>query len=460
MFRIPEEVFEHQILQFLKLDETSVLFSSSNSLFKGLWYRSGRRNFTVTLSDFSYPRFQKLVQKINPAEQLIVNCNHCLRESTRCHDILTGGFTMDCQPLLPRRLCTSACCGFIPAAELSKVQELSLCQYELTDVNCLAHLSRLSLSYCRGISDVHSLGNIPELAITDCRGIRDISALQNNKKLTIYRCNNISLPTVNFVNVLYLSTDLPLTYDSTTTLMHALSLELLYFRYRMIFLSSTVTSVQIRNNKNKMDSSVPLEINLSNFSQSLKSVVLENISSRVDLTPLGIVEKVQLEYCYDLVNVNGLGRNNKIVVLTFCHNINDLSPLKTVPRVIINYCESFVNCEDLNQVQFFSIKRVYFKLDFSGLKREKGCRVYRLELLDCDEMKSFKGLDEIPFLKITSYGLLSLEGLGGKENKIIIVDAKFEQSANRFLPEDCYSKTFYNDGSSRNNCLMLQLMRK
>jgi hypothetical protein len=423
MFHIPEEVFIHQILLFLKLDETLALLSSSNSLFEELRYRCWK--FKVTLHDFTNPKFTKLLQKINPDEQLVVNC-------------------------------TSSYCGFIQA-DLSKVHKLSLYHHELTDVNCLSHLLRLSLSYCRGIYDVRSLGNIPELIIKHCRGICDISALQNNRKLSIHRCKNISISTVNFVNILHLSTDLPLTYAATTTLKNALSLELVYFRNCAVFLSSTVISVEIRNETN---CSLPLLIDLSNFSQLLKSVLLTNISSSVDLTPLGIVEKIQLENCCSLVNVNGLGRNNKIVIVTCCHKITDLSALKTVPRVIINYCESFVNCEDLNQVHYLTIKRIYFKLDFSGLKREKGCRVHRLELLDCVKLVSFKGLDEIPFLKITSTGLLSLEGLGVKENKIIILEAKYEQSMDQFIPKECYSKSFHEDINSRINCLILQLMRK
>jgi hypothetical protein len=61
-------------------------------------------------------------------------------------------------------------------------------------------------------------------------------------------------------------------------------------------------------------------------------------------------------------------------------------------------------------------------LDFSGLTREKGCRVYRLELLDIDSDLSYQGLSEIPFLKITNYALLrTLTGLGGMDNKIIIL---------------------------------------
>jgi hypothetical protein len=83
-----------------------------------------------------------------------------------------------------------------------------------------------------------------------------------------------------------------------------------------------------------------------------------------------------------------------------------------------------------------------------------------LELLDCNKLVSFKGLDEIPFLKITSDGLQSLEGLGGKENKIIILEAKYEQSVDQFIPKDCYSKLFYTDVNAGKKCLMLQLMRK
>jgi hypothetical protein len=158
-----------------------------------------------------------------------------------------------------------------------------------------------------------------------------------------------------------------------------------------------------------------LNLNLSNFSPSLNSVLLENISSFVDLCPLGSVEKVQLEGSPELVNVNGLGKNNKIV--KSCRNIRDLSALRTVPRVIIDPCSEFINCEDLNQVHYLTIRGVLRDMDFSGFRKEKGCRVHRLELLECYLTRKFHALDEIPFLKITAkskFPLQSLEGLGGK----------------------------------------------
>jgi hypothetical protein len=273
------------------------------------------------------------------------------------------------------------------------------------------------------------------LIIRACQGIRDISALRNNKKLSIYSCYNISLSTVNFENILYLATDLHLTYAATTTLKNAISLQLLQFGDSAVFLSSTVVSMEI-GARWTIISLHPLEINLSNFSQLLKCVLLENLACTVDLTPLGNIEKVQLRFC-GYVTVNGLGKNNKTVIIKFCPAITDLTALKTVPRVVIDHCDKFANCEDLNQVHSLKIVGVQRRMAFSGLRR-----AHRLELLECDKRVSFKGLDEVPFLKIISEQLLSLEGLGGKENKIIIIQAKYESVAERFLPKNCYSKTF------------------
>jgi hypothetical protein len=265
------------------------------------------------------------------------------------------------------------------------------------------------------------------------------------------------LSTVNFENIIFLSTDLHLSYDATTTLKNVVSLKLLQFIGSAIFLSSTVVSLEIRN---KMISELPLalchshilKLNLSYLSQSLKSVLLENLSSTTDLTPLGNIEKVELQFCHELVNVNGLGENNKIVAITSCRNIRDLSALKTVPRVIVHRCADFAHCEDLNQVRYLTIECVSTRADFSGLKREKGGRVHRLELLNCDATVAFKGLNEIPFLKITSASRLqSLEGIGGPESKIIIIEPKYESLADRLILANCYSKTFYKDVNSGRN---------
>jgi hypothetical protein len=157
MFRIPEEVFEHQILQFLKLHETLALLTSSNRRFEQFRYRSGKRNFKVGSSDLTKAKFINLWQKINPAENLIVRCNYCVREKIHCRDILDNGFTMNGHPLLPRRVCTCPWCCFIPATDVSQIQELSLYDCQVTNVNCFSHLTWLSWQDCDHINDVHSL---------------------------------------------------------------------------------------------------------------------------------------------------------------------------------------------------------------------------------------------------------------------------------------------------------------
>jgi hypothetical protein len=64
-------------------------------------------------------------------------------------------------------------------------------------------------------------------------------------------------------------------------------------------------------------------------------------------------------------------------------------------------------------------------------------------------MWSFKGLSEIPLLKISAYRWLfqSLQGLGGPNNKIIILPESYERLADRYLSNN-YSKTVYTDVSS------------
>jgi hypothetical protein len=241
-------------------------------------------------------------------------------------------------------------------------------------------VKRLSLTCCRNVVDVTELGNIQDLFLYDCQGIRDISALQNNKKLSVHSCDNISLSTVNFVNIMNLHTDLDLTYSATATLKAARSLKLRLYhaQFNSIFLSSTVTSVEL-NNK----ASDELNISLSNFLPTLKYVMLERVTASVDLTPLGNIETIRIYHSHSLENVKGLGTNNRTVTIEFCSNITDFSALKTVPRVIIDRCAAFVNCEDLNQVHYLTIVRASSEMNFSGLKREKGCRVHRLELLKC-----------------------------------------------------------------------------
>jgi hypothetical protein len=251
---------------------------------------------------------------------------------------------------------------------------------------------------------VSGLGSIPDLSLHNCQRIRDISALQNNRKLAILDCDNISLSTLNFANVKQLSTDLSLSYAATTTLKAAHSLKFYDVKLCSIFLASTVVSVELHNLH-------ALRTRLYNFSHALKFVLLENISASVDLTPLVNVKKVKICDSSALVNVNGLG-NNKAVTIENCENIKDLSALKTVPRVIISGCNEFVNCEDLNQVHYLTIERVFLKMKLSGFKGEKGCRVHRLELLECDRLMSFQGLGEIPFLELTTRhgSFVSLEG--------------------------------------------------
>jgi hypothetical protein len=323
------------------------LLSSSIELFGQIRYQ--QLNFKATAAALMETTVLELLKRINPTNQLTVSCNFRkgsagpLSWKLEWEQFFEKEFPVNAFSLSvpPRRLDLYSYDEFNPTIHLSQLQELSFCHCSVSDVNCLFQLRKLSLEYCNGIVDLSRLGDIPLLLLNSCQGIQDISALQNNRTLSIYRCSNISTLTVNFLNVVNLSTDLSLTYSATTTLKNIHSLELSLYTNFDIFLSSSVVSVILKNLK-----SVPLSISLSSFSQSLKSVKLVGLSSRMDLTPFGDVEILYIECCSDLINANGLGKNNKTVTINYCENVTDLSALKTVARVIILGVRDFPTVEN------------------------------------------------------------------------------------------------------------------
>jgi hypothetical protein len=88
-------------------------------------------------------------------------------------------------------------------------------------------------------------------------------------------------------------------------------------------------------------------------------------------------------------------------------------------------------------------------MDFSGLKRVKGCRVYRLDLWNVST--AVEELHEIPVLKIASLCRDSLpKSLGHPQNKIIILQEKYAELLHPdLLLLKTYSKSFYADGFSK-----------
>jgi hypothetical protein len=165
----------------------------------------------------------------------------------------------------PRRLNLRYHSRMINFTNLLQIQDISLVSCSsIEEVNSLGNVTLLRLSSCHKIVDVSGLGQIPDLHLWECDGVHDISALQNNKRLFIYSCASIVRETANFVNVVHLSTDVDLSYEGTTTLKNAESIDLWEFTGSEVFLPSTVVSVAIGNGT--LD--ISANFNLSNFSGS------------------------------------------------------------------------------------------------------------------------------------------------------------------------------------------------
>jgi hypothetical protein len=137
MNRIPEEVFVHQLLKWLKPSETVPILSSSNALFRVIRYQ--HLKFQVGGKDLQNVTLSKLLKKINPAEQLIVRCDFnssMVLWEDHWRQIFTNEFSAPA--ITPKRFDIRQYQYLISAIHLSQILEISFAYCStLTDVNCL-----------------------------------------------------------------------------------------------------------------------------------------------------------------------------------------------------------------------------------------------------------------------------------------------------------------------------------
>jgi hypothetical protein len=476
IYQVPKDIIVHNLIIYLSKRELKRILNTSRELFEDIKYETIRFKLSANIYFQNHKFWTWLRMKLkHPEIQLHLHYDFASgRESDIWTQVLKEKdmtLTVDygtsvslpsrklnrfpvisiehnCRikkfdgPLLQRKLTLIGFSRLSDVTNLSRVQELELrtCS-RVRDVNSLGKLTKLVIDHCDQVADVSHLGNIPDLTIVSCPGIRDVSALQNNKVLIITDCLNISPGTARFENVVSLKTDILQNFENTKYLKKMKSLELKNYREGKIYLPATTETIHAYLY------GVHQPIDLTHFSE-LKSVSLQYFWG--DLSPLLRVEQVTLTafYCYSL---QGLGQN-KMVKIGHCPPVTDISALKSVPRVIIHHCENICSWADLKHVRHLTIENISNTLDLTALDYEiplsvdEKCVVHKLEIVNCQGLKSLLGLGNIPILIVKSCGsLVSLEGLGN--NRVIILESNYNltsiqlqnYSSRSISPSSCYS---------------------
>jgi hypothetical protein len=225
--------------------------------------------------------------------------------------------------------------------------------YTLNDLSNLAHLQELLVDECPGITNVSMLSRLQKLTIRNCAYIIDISALADIPSLSLDRNRSIRiLPrvfhsnylsihfcplitnTASLIHVRYLCTDVIRTYQDSVYLQSVVRMELLQYKGRSIFVPPTLKRIKLLSS---------LIEDISNF-HSLTEVYLDYCPKLVDLTVLGEVTVVTLEYMGHISDISALGRSARCqsVTISNCPLVTNFSSLNHLPYVKI---KSHVFCE-------------------------------------------------------------------------------------------------------------------
>lgn len=255
----------------------------------------------------------------------------------------------------------------------------------------------------------------------NCSSVEDFSPLTNNYRLELFECDNIFLGWEAIRNVYELATNLYLPPE-----------ELLNFNNLLKYSVNEPTSMN-----SLLKTNFPISKSLRNLtlkhdelwrslllfpastSSKLFSLALNHFSKISNLSFLGSIAILKLEFILNLQDISSLGKGNKSVSISKCHQITDFNSLKNVQKVIINDCSGFTNGYDVENVKDLELRFCRNLVDVSMLTRPR--RLVLQGDRQCVYNYSLTALKDIPILELFFYGSLSLPPLGLNE-KIICSD--------------------------------------
>lgn len=349
-------------------------------------------------------------------------------------------------------------------------------------VQCLKYFHKVSLMKCDNILDIHELGDVYELTLINCSGIEDISGLMNNKILTIFDCLEIDLNTIHFTNVQRLHTDLFL-FDFPTH-------DILGFK------EVTDLSLKIKNHSKLRSNFIhyfsekklqrfkitsPGNEFIFPFPEQVLQTIINLYHLRLDncfIPELSILRKIPFLSFIScrFFNITGNSENHVVEIIS-CSELTNFTFFNGIPKLLISY--SFLwDVSQVSHVNHLILKDCQEIEDISLLVGTKN-QVDQLEIINCQNILHFRGLEQIRSIKYVydsdrlPSGLQCSELRGMKSDKLEFIgrDVKMSQIFNTLRVISSYQLVFQEENrlvylrrregssstslsSSRTNCIL------
>jgi hypothetical protein len=312
----------------------------------------------------------------------------------------------------------------LPFSHVQSV-ELKECP-SIRDVNCLKDCSKIIIRGCHSIVEVNGLGRVPYLSIVNCEYMQDLSALTDNVVLILAK-----LPRLKYVpfmtNIQHLQADwilkakdlLGLEFEKLKTLtLHS-------------FRSSELPTLPSLGRVELKHSQIQLLSSLANTYE----VKLTNCRNIVDLKGLEKVPIIYIEDCNRLKDISALApcpttaRHYHLkVTIKDCKAIEDYFPLKFIPNVTVYHHMNDGHAVQCTKHLFLA----YCPLtDLTMLGQ-----LEYLHLMDCNKIRDFQGIGDIPVIKIQSCkSLHRVKGLEEGKNEKLILEKECSLVRSRVLKD-------------------------
>jgi hypothetical protein len=293
---------------------------------------------------------------------------------------------------------------------ISNLYEVAIDSYShVENVNCLQNVYKLTLVGL-DLDDVSQLGNVHDINLKRCHQLRDISALVNNYKITIYECTNINIDTANFKNVVELDSDL---FDSSRLKPVSFSLQAarklkVNLLNKVEFFTETISKLENLVSLS-INTNFPIPLKMNNFLPGNLHELSLHFCTITDLVCFGNIACISLSHC-DITSKNHYGKqsHNRIVHLCDCCGVDDYSYFNFILKLSICNDSAFIHPEQVKNVKYLSLTMCDNLIDITALGT-----VEHLVIVDCNGIKSFKGLGKVRTLEyqvsLSEFGIQTYE---------------------------------------------------
>ena len=291
----------------------------------------------------------------------------------------------------------------------------------ITDVSCLRNVRTLYLSRCRGITDVSTLHKVHSLHLSHCDGVANIPRLTENSCLSVVNCPKVmdfsnisrdakfSLEHPHFLQVSGLPSRI---HEMSFAAFPEIAFGLKVFSLKFEFVEMLKIS----------DCLELIEFPIAFLSKRIQQVFIQNCQNFQEISSLANIPRISVSSCNRLRSLAGLNKErNQEISLIGCRSIDDFSLLNGMRKVVVQNCIGFHDVSQLKNVTHLIIEHCWSVEDLSGLGKDHGCSIDRLELINNRNVVHLQGIEDIPELVLSLVKPMNFSSFAAGMNRKLVL---------------------------------------